>query len=85
MSDDVHPEPVSTFAGQVVLQLKEKTVATRDEFKTAKTEFIRQLEIEKRSDALSRFVGRLRQSKLAKIEISDKILEEPKAPAADGD
>jgi peptidyl-prolyl cis-trans isomerase D len=83
--DDVHPEPISTFAGMVVLQLKEKTVATRDEFKTAKTEFIRGLEIEKRSDALSRFVGRLRQNKLAKIEISDKILEEPKAAAADGD
>jgi peptidyl-prolyl cis-trans isomerase D len=83
--DDLHPQPITTFGGTVVLQLKEKTVATRDEFKTSKVEVIRRLEIEKRSDALARFVGRLRQSKQAKIEVSDKILEEPKSSNNDGD
>lgn len=83
--DDVYPQPVSTLGGLVVLQLKEKTVATREEFKTTKAEFIRGLEIAKRNDALAKFVGRLRQAKQAKIEISEKILEEPKAASADGD
>jgi peptidyl-prolyl cis-trans isomerase D len=77
--DDVYAEPISTLTGIVVLQLKEKTEATRDDFKTAKAEITNGLEIQKRADALARYVARLRQAKQAKIEINDKILEEPKS------
>jgi peptidyl-prolyl cis-trans isomerase D len=81
--DAVYPEPISTLTGTVVLQLKEKTEATREDFKTAKAEITNGLEIQKRADALARYVARLRQAKQAKIEINEKILEEPKS--ANGD
>jgi len=56
----VHPEPIAVPGGLVLLQLKEKTLAARDEFTPAKSEILRKLEIAKRSDALVRYVARLR-------------------------
>jgi peptidyl-prolyl cis-trans isomerase D len=76
--DDVVPEPIQTISGLVVMQLKEKTVATREEFAKEKAEVTTKLEIEKRSDALARYVARLRQAKQDKIEVSARILEDPK-------
>jgi hypothetical protein len=81
--DDVHPEPIATNGDFVVLQLKEKTVATREDFAGAKGEVTRKLEIVKRAEALTNFVARLRQAKQDKIELSDKILEEPKTADQD--
>lgn len=79
--DDVHPEPIAVPGGFVLLQLKEKTLATRDEFTPAKGEIMRKLEIAKRSDALVRYVARLRKN--SKNEISDRIVEDPKSADAD--
>jgi len=81
--DDVQAEPIPVPAGYVILQLKEKTLATRDEFVSSKNEVMRKLEIAKRSDALVRYVARLRQSSKEKIEVSERILEDPKS--ADND
>jgi peptidyl-prolyl cis-trans isomerase D len=81
--DDVHPEPIAVPGGFVLLQLKEKTLATRDEFTPAKGEIMRKLEIAKRSDALVRYVARLRQNTKGKIEVSERILEDPKSADAD--
>lgn len=81
--DDIHGEPVAVPGGFVILQLKEKTAATRDEFTTAKAEIVRKLEIAKRSDALVHYVARLRQNTKGKIEVSERILEDPKS--ADND
>jgi peptidyl-prolyl cis-trans isomerase D len=81
--DDVHSEPIAVPGGFVLLQLKEKTLATRDEFTPAKGEIMRKLEIAKRSDALIRYVARLRQNTKGKIEVSDRILEDPKSADAD--
>jgi peptidyl-prolyl cis-trans isomerase D len=77
--DDVHPEPVATLTGPVVIQLKEKTLATREDFKATKAEVMSRIEVEKRADALARYISRLRQAKQAKIEVSERILEEPKS------
>jgi hypothetical protein len=82
-ADDVHPEPVAVSGGFVILQLKEKTLATKEEFASAKNETMRKLEIAKRSDALIRYVARLRQNTREKIEVSERILEDPKS--ADND
>jgi peptidyl-prolyl cis-trans isomerase D len=76
--DDVRAEPISVSGGLVVLQLKEKTVATREEFTKEKGEIMRRLEVAKRSEGLARYVARLRKAKEDKIELSEKILEEPK-------
>jgi peptidyl-prolyl cis-trans isomerase D len=81
--DDLHPEPIAVQGGLIVLQLKEKTVATREGFDAVKIEILRRLQIAKRADALTRYVARLRQAKQGKIEISERLLEEPKT--ADGD
>ena len=78
-AEDVHPEPVPIAGGLVVLQLKEKTAATREDFASEKGPAVRRLEIEKRADALTRYVARLRQAKEAKIEVNDRLLEDPKA------
>lgn len=78
-AEDVNPEPIQIAGGFVVVQLKEKTAATREDFATEKGPTIRRLEIEKRADALTRYVARLRQAKEAKIEVNDRMLEDPKA------
>jgi peptidyl-prolyl cis-trans isomerase D len=77
--DDVRAEPIPVAGGLVVLQLKEKTVATREEFTKEKAEIMRRLAVAKRSEGLARYVARLRKAKEDKITLSDRILEEPKA------
>jgi peptidyl-prolyl cis-trans isomerase D len=76
--DDVRAEPIPVSGGLIVLQLKEKTVATREDFAKDKAELMRRLEIGKRAEGLTRYVARLRKAKEAKIELSERILEEPK-------
>jgi peptidyl-prolyl cis-trans isomerase D len=76
--EDVKPDPVQIPGGLVVIQLKEKTTATREDFAKEKAQVLRGLELEKRADALTRYVARLRKNKEDKIVVSDKILEEPK-------
>lgn len=82
-AEDVHPEPVPISGGLVVLQLKEKTAATREDFATEKGPVVRRLEIEKRGDALARYVARLRQAKESKIELNERIIEDPKSADRD--
>lgn len=77
--DDVHPEPIAIPGGLVVLQLKEKTAATREDFAKEKGDVVKRLAIAKQSDALTRYVARLRQSKQDKIQVNERILEEPKS------
>jgi peptidyl-prolyl cis-trans isomerase D len=76
--DDVKPEPIPVAGGTVVLQLKEKTVATHEDFTKEKPEIMRRLEVAKRSEGLAKYVARLRKAKEDKIELSERILEEPK-------
>jgi peptidyl-prolyl cis-trans isomerase D len=77
--EDVKPEPIGVPGGLVVLQLKEKTVATREDFAKEKVEIMRRLAVAKRSEGLARYVARLRKAKEDKIELSERILEEPKS------
>lgn len=77
--DDVHPEPIPTMFGLVVLQLKEKTMATREEFASRKSEATSRLRIAKQADALARYVDRLRRDRQSKISFNERILDEPKA------
>ncbi|HEX4338563.1 MAG TPA: SurA N-terminal domain-containing protein [Polyangiaceae bacterium] len=76
--DDVRVEPIPVAGGLVVLQLKEKTVATREDFSKEKIELMRRIEVAKRSESLAHYVARLRKAKEDKIELSERILEEPK-------
>lgn len=76
---DVHPEPIAVPGGFVVLQLKEKTMATREEFASQKGDTVRRMEVVKQADALARYVARLRRDWQNKITVNERILEEPKA------
>ncbi|HVU04451.1 MAG TPA: peptidylprolyl isomerase [Polyangiaceae bacterium] len=77
-AEDVKPDPIQIFGGLVVIQLKEKTVATREEFEKEKGPIVRSLELEKRADALTRYMARIRKNHEAKIEVNERMLEEPK-------
>lgn len=59
--DALIEEPLETYAGFVVLQLKEKTLATREEFDADKAALIDSLKEQKRSEALSSYLNRLRE------------------------
>lgn len=54
-------QPLETYAGFAVIQLKEKTVATREEFDADKEDLMRALKEQKRSEALAQYIGRLRE------------------------
>ncbi len=65
--------PLESFAGQVVIQLKEKDLATREEFEEDKLELLRGLQEQKRADAISSYVSRLRKA-AQRIEISGELI-----------
>jgi parvulin-like peptidyl-prolyl isomerase len=54
-------EPLDTYAGVAVVQLKEKTLATREDFDADKEDLMNALKEQKRADALSRYISRLRE------------------------
>lgn len=71
----VHPEPLKTREGLAVLQLKEKTVAAREEFEKDKLEIIRELRASAQADALARFVQRLREENKDAIILNPRFLD----------
>jgi peptidyl-prolyl cis-trans isomerase D len=58
--DDYVSKPVERYSGYSVLQLKERTLATRDEFEKDKAAMILAVKEQKRADVLSNYVSRLR-------------------------
>jgi peptidyl-prolyl cis-trans isomerase D len=74
----VHPVPLTTQDGWVVIQLKEKDPATRQEFAQHKGELVRRLEYVKAQDALARMLVRLRKQAEQKIVINPTYTAEPK-------
>lgn len=75
---DLHPDPIMTFDGVAVMQLKEKTVATDEEFDKEKAETMRLLRAQKQDDALIRYVASLRKNAEAKTVVDSRFAEEPK-------
>ncbi|MBM4362171.1 MAG: hypothetical protein FJ104_05785, partial [Deltaproteobacteria bacterium] len=81
--DAVHPEPITVAGATLVLQLKEKTVPTREEFDQKKAELLRELLVARRAEALTAYVARLRKERAAEIQVSASVLEEPRAADAE--
>lgn len=54
-------EPLETFSGYAVIQLKEKDLATREAFEEEKAEIMAALKEQKRAEALSNYLARLRE------------------------
>src|SRR5882724_8040983 len=70
--DDLWPTPIETTDGSVVVQLKEKNAASREEFDKNKAAILGPLMRSKASDALSSYVGELRK------KLGDKLKIDPR-------
>jgi peptidyl-prolyl cis-trans isomerase D len=81
---DVVDKPLSTQSGLVVIQLKEKDLATRAEFNQHRTELMRSLLQAKRADALDRYMKQLKKAAEGKIQIDKSLLDEPKGSRDEG-
>ncbi|HEX6764204.1 MAG TPA: peptidylprolyl isomerase [Polyangiaceae bacterium] len=79
-ADAIDEKPVETATGLVILQLKEKIPATREEFDKEKWELYAQLNQAKGHDALVRYVAELKRAAGEKLKIHEQpFAEEPKA------
>lgn len=77
--DAVYDRPIETETGLVVLQLKEKTAASRTEFDKDKWDIVRRLSRAKGEEALVRYVADLKRAAGDKLKVDAKLGEEPKA------
>lgn len=76
--DEVYAKPIETATGLVVLQLKEKTVAKREDFEKEKWPILRALRQAKANDAVARYVADLRSAAGDKLKIGQHFGEPPK-------
>ncbi len=75
---DMHPDPIMTFDGVALMQLKEKTIASDEDFEKDKGEVMRLLLGQKQNDALVRYVASLRKAADSRTEIDQQFAEDPK-------
>jgi peptidyl-prolyl cis-trans isomerase D len=72
---DVYPEPIDTYEGLAVLQLKDTEPAKREDFEKNKAEYMEQFKARAESDALTAFVARLKKAKESEIQINERFLD----------
>ncbi|HTQ07650.1 MAG TPA: peptidylprolyl isomerase [Polyangiaceae bacterium] len=81
--DAVDEQPVTTRTGLVVMQLKEKTPVSREQFEKEKWPIVRHLEQRKADAALTRYVADLRKAAGSKLKIDERFAQESKAESAE--
>ncbi|HEX5100708.1 MAG TPA: hypothetical protein VFV94_14460, partial [Polyangiaceae bacterium] len=81
--DAVDERPIDTSTGLVVLQLKEKTPASRADFDKDKAQLIRVLSRSKANEALSRYVAELRKKAGDKLKVDAHFAEEKAPPSGE--
>jgi len=81
--DAVDEQPIQTRTGLVVLQLKEKTSASREGFEKEKDPLVRHLEQRKADAALTRYVADLRKAAGPKLKVDQNYAKETKAESAE--
>ena len=79
--DDVHDKPITTRSGFLVVQLKEKELARREDFDKDRAELLRKLRSAKEQDAEVRYLAELRRAGQGKIKVDESLAEEPKGGA----
>ncbi len=72
---DLSPEPIETYDGLAVLQLKDKEPARREDFEKNKAEYLSEFRARAASDALTAFVSRLRKQRESEIKINERFLD----------
>ncbi|HTQ42308.1 MAG TPA: peptidylprolyl isomerase [Polyangiaceae bacterium] len=81
---EVLADPVRTPDGWDVVQLKQRNVATREEFEKDRPIFQDELVRAKRDEALSLYVKRLREQAKDDIKVEDAYIQEAKADGGTG-
>jgi peptidyl-prolyl cis-trans isomerase D len=81
--DELYTRPIPTSSGAIVMQLKEKTEASRDEFAKEKANVVEQLLQPKAAEALARYVQDLKRGAGERLKIMSEFGEESKARADD--
>jgi len=76
---DVMPEPLRTDDGFMVVVVKDRKTATREEFDKDRETYVQTLLAAKQAEALALYVKRLRETAKAEIKINEAYLEEPGA------
>jgi peptidyl-prolyl cis-trans isomerase D len=82
-ADEVYNKPLPTETGALVLQLKERTQASREEFIKEKSKAVQALVEAKSSEALVRYVQDLRRLAGDKLKVMAEFAEEAKGRADD--
>jgi len=83
--DAVHPAPIVTDDGFVVMQLKEKDLVKREHFDKDRAQIMRGMQELKATDALVRYVAGLRKAASDKIKVDARLMEEPDLKDQPGD
>jgi parvulin-like peptidyl-prolyl isomerase len=78
-ADTIDEKPIETSTGLVVIQLKELTPASREEFEKDKWTILASLRQAKAADAIVRYVADLERAAGDKLTIHAPFGEEPKA------
>jgi peptidyl-prolyl cis-trans isomerase D len=81
---DVMTEPVRTADGLVVAEVKQRKIATREEFQKDRDTFQEELLRAKRDEALSLYVKRLKQQAKADIQIDVSYVQEARVDGGAG-
>jgi len=76
--DEVYGKPVATTTGALVMQLKERTIASREEFLKDKSKVVEALLHDKSTEALARYVYDLRRAAGDKLKVLSQFGEEAK-------
>ena len=81
--DELYPTPLATATGALVLQLKERTQASREDFIKEKAKAVEALLEAKSSEALARYVLDLRRAAGDKLKVMSEFGEEAKGRTDD--
>lgn len=73
-ANDVAPEPIHTDDGYIVVQVKERKPATKDEFDKERDTYVLQLLGAKQNEGLAHYVRRLREGSKQEIKVDEKNL-----------
>jgi peptidyl-prolyl cis-trans isomerase D len=77
--DDLWQTPIATSDGAVVIQLKEKTAASRADFDKNKAALLGPMTTAKATEALAEYVAALRKTAGSKLKIDARFADEPKS------
>lgn len=83
--DELYSKPLSTSTGALVMQLKERTDASHDDFIKEKAKVVQALLQAKSDEALARYVQDLRRAAGDKLKVMAEFGEEAKGRADDDD